>query len=417
MPQTFWHPKKLTHVEVLFDDSPRQQFVANMPTIGTETELFMRTSDMKDAGAVAQAIFQTDNFGDRISQEATAGLIEFMTAPHTSLGKLGQDHRDLLVRGANWAKANNLRILPISFEPLAFAAEPNWDRPFTRHQADEKYGQGMVRLVSTASLQINLRITDGNAMLYAHEGWRRALPLLIALTANSPFHQGLPTGTLAFRFVGRGVFINGGPLPEAIPLNMPWSEYLRRQIALTQIGDAYPIPCANNVSLRIKVERGCLELAALEVVGNLDEYLAICDLCRRVTFLLLVRYAEGRDIPDFLGATDDMALRTGMVEAVKKGRNGKTYTSELKPIPIQKALTAMIDWAATAPEDATHSWSKTQATLANILDHGAPAERLMRRFNQLHPDCPDRYRGCAECVQAVRTVCAELSNQFHAQFA
>lgn len=411
---TFWHSKKNCFVEIKVQDIPREEVPLQLPKIGTEIELFFRKMDMTDAGEEAQAIFFDTSLGPFIHQEASAGLVEFATNPYTSVRNLVLEHSFILKKGVQWAEKNNLRVLPISFEPLATSAIPNWSRPYTCHQAKDKYGYGVSRLVSAASLQVNLEITAGDALLYVHEGWKRLMPVVVALTAASPFHQGLFTGLLAFRQVGRGIFLNGGPLAEYIPPQMKWKEYIARQIAMASIGEMFPIPCAHNLSLRMKLERGCLEIATPDVVGNLETYTAFCDFCRRVTFMMLLSYKQNEELPSFLGAPDDMAIRTALCEAVKFGIRGKCFTSDLKITNLRDTLKLILDWANGAENDETWQWKDTRSILMNVAEGETPAEKMKRVFLKKHK-CKDPFRGCPKCYVAVCEVCEEVSRDFHNQ--
>lgn len=411
---TFWHSKKNCFVEIKVREIPREEVPLQLPKIGTEIELFFRKSDMTDAGEEAQAIFSDGPLSPFIHQEASAGLIEFATNPYIALKDLILEHSLILRRGAQWAEKNNLRVLPISFEPLATSAVPSWSRSYTCHQAEDKYGYGVSRLVSAASLQVNLEITAGDALLHVHEGWKRLMPLVVALTAASPFHQGLFTGLLAFRQVGRGIFLNGGPLAEYIPSQTRWKEYIARQIAMACIGEMFPIPCAHNLSLRMKLERGCLEIATPDVIGDLGTYAAFCDFCRRVTFMILLYYKQNKELPSFLGAPDDLAIRTALCEAVKFGMRGKCFTSDLKVTTLRDNLKLILDWTDDAEYDETWRWKDTRATLMNVAEGKTPAEQMKQMFLQKHK-CADPFRGCPKCREAVREVCEEVSSNFHNQ--
>ena len=55
------------------------------------------------------------------------------------------------------------------------------------------------------------------------------------------------------------------------------------------------------------------------------------------------------------------------------------------------------------------------AGLIDLIDHGAPAQRLLKQFYELHPTCSDPRPGCPSCRIAVIEVCRHLSAEFATQ--
>lgn len=416
MKTQFYDPKHKLVVELPLLDLPRNEFVPEMPTMGTEIELFFRNSNMAPAPEAA-AIHEDPAFKDKVSREAATSMIEFMTSPHATLEDLRADHAGLMKQAVAWATQRGMNILPLSCEPLQMTLPPNWAWEFMQTNLVPKYGRGPIKVFGVvASVQYNMGIGEGNALLYAHECWRRFMPALLAITTSSPFHGGLPTGLLSMRYLMKGLMFNGGHLPEAIDPSIGWKEYFRRKVALTELGKMFLVPWSHNLPIRLRPERGCLELAVPDLVADIDQYTALADFTRRMTFRMLQDYAEGRPIPTWLGNTDDLALHMTIAHAARDGRHGKMVDGDFQVQQIRDVVEQALRWAKEVPEDGTHDWALSEGTIVEILDHGTPAEGMMDAFHEVHPNCVDPDNGCDGCRSAVQDICAEVSKEFHAQF-
>jgi len=414
-PNRYWHPKQgwlTSHFKII----PREEYQPTIERLGTETELMFRKPYSFAEAPEAREIFKEDWEEKSISHEAAASVIELMTFPQPNVGALAQNQYVLMSKAVAWAEAHDLRILPVACEPLHYSMQPDWDWYYMKNLV-EKYGAGAQRICGmTGSVQLNLQIESGDAALFCHEGWTRAMPIMIALSASSPFHQGLPTGLLSFRTLVRGLYLNGGPVPEPIPAGTTWAEYHEMSKKLMKMQEVCKAPFDHNLPLRLRLDRGCLEVGIMDMIADHGQYRALIDLCRRLTWQMLVCYKEGRQLPAFLGTSYNRALRHNLKRSAMHGRNGTMHDANLDILSIRQAIESTITWAAQAPADPTQGWSETEKVLAHILENGNSAEQMMQSFRGYHPYCPDPMRGCPNCKDAVRSVCEEVSRLFHIQY-
>ena len=400
---------------------PREEYVVNpLATIGLEMELFVRNDELEPAGEAAKSLAdQTRRCLDDeycVGSELPIDMLEVRTRPHATLENLLMDLFSTLSVFTEEAEDEGLLILPVSVDPTAQLVTVDWSDKRVADFVLSKFGRGVALLSNVAALQVNIEVGDGNAALFIHAALRRIVPHLVALTANSPFYRGQPSGLLAMRPILKALLADGGLVAEDIR-EVEWHEYFEKRSRMCAIGSAMPNPWFNHMPLRLRPDRNmCIEVACLEVVPDVRMVVALSDFLRRLVTRIALAYKHQEPIPDdVFGPFQQLGLRKCMQEAVLKGRRGTFLNANLQPIPAWKAIEKLIQYAGEAEGDPAHAWSNSELILQEALDHGSPAERLMSRFNELH-HCPVTGYGCPDCIRAVKAVLEETAWQFHAQF-
>ncbi|MCR4328570.1 MAG: glutamate-cysteine ligase family protein [Patescibacteria group bacterium] len=425
---TQWvNPKTKRTIPLCGNVVPRSEF--RMPCeplkIGIELELLVRDKKMNSAGMRAQEVFTSDavSLDGKISVEALVDIVEVKTDPHAGIAQVVRDLQGTCDVLQNYFANEGCALLPISLAPLEVIGTPSFNHCFIKEIGVRKHGVGVCRLDGIASTQFNIDVGEGNALLYVHKAFRGIVPLLVSLTANSPFHGALNTHMLAMRANVRSMLLDsGGWMAENIH-ETDWAEYLERRARMCSIGAVMSAPWAHNGPLRLRPDKGmCLEISPCEVIPRFRGIGTMADFLRRVVLELLQCYISGEPLPEFFGASEDLAVQKNMQESVIRGRNGTFLNRSLEGVSTRYALEQLVEWVDSfsarkeANGDPSWQWSETVNALWDILENGTPAERMVAEFQRIH-DCPNRLDGCPACGDSIREVCREVAKDFAVQFS
>ena len=204
----------------------------------------------------------------QIKLEITQGMIELNSGIHTRVDELIQELGEL--RGALIKGAQRLNI-----DVAGGGAHPfqNWSEqritPSERfHYLHKTYGY-LAKTFTVFGQHIHIGVANGDDALYLAHGFSRYVPHFIALSAASPFYQGVDT---AFDS-SRSNVVRAFPLAGTVPVMTRWSEFEHYYDELLQLGiigsmkdfywDIRPKPEYGTVEIRVCDTPLTLELAAL----------------------------------------------------------------------------------------------------------------------------------------------------------
>jgi glutamate---cysteine ligase / carboxylate-amine ligase len=174
----------------------RAAFDAPAPlTIGLEEELMLLDPETLDL--LPRAADVVEPAGDpRFKLEMPAAQLELSLPPARSvpeaIAALATARRDLAVAAAPVGRLAAAGVHP-------FAAPLGVLNPGERYAATEaEYGDAARRQLVCA-LQVHVAVGGADRSLAVYNGLRAWLPLLAALAANAPFHEGRDTGMASIR--------------------------------------------------------------------------------------------------------------------------------------------------------------------------------------------------------------------------
>ncbi|MBF4615434.1 carboxylate-amine ligase [Curtobacterium sp. VKM Ac-1376] len=185
-----------------------------MRTMGVEEELLLidrstgvpvPVADGVLAGAMATRVPDRGGVVGEMQRE----MIEVITRPHSSLAALGGqvlDNRALVEQVANGFGAH---AAPLAASPTTVTPHVSDGARYRRMM--QRYGT-IPRHSLTCGLHVHVSIdspAEGVAVLDRIRTWT---PILIALSANSPFHAGNDTGHASFRSIAWNQWPSAGPM-------------------------------------------------------------------------------------------------------------------------------------------------------------------------------------------------------------
>ncbi|MGD8201926.1 carboxylate-amine ligase [Ornithinimicrobium sp. W1679] len=282
-----------------------------MRTVGVEEELLL--VDVRTGELVAAAEVVLRDADERITHEFLAQMIETLTRPHVAADDLRADllglRSEVAVRAAELgAVPAALSTSPLPFRPVVM--------PVERYgRIVQEYGV-LARQHLTCACHVHVEVADEDEGAAVLDGLRDRLPVLLALSAGSPFAAGEETGFASYRWQLMARWPTSGPPP---PVGS--AEGYRRVVdALLETG--------------VILDPGMLYLDARLSAHQPTVEVRVADVCPdvRVTVLLAVLVRAMVETAAEAGAgaaaaagapTDTALLRAATWQASRAGLTGR----------------------------------------------------------------------------------------------
>lgn len=338
-----------------------------VPTLGVEEEFFLvdpHTRFLVPAGpAVAERAAQ--EVGELVTKEFALCQVEGRTPPCRSAGELrGELER---VRGALVAAARAEGAeLCASGTAVMQEAGPVQVADHPRYQAGRAQYRSMLDDFAISALHVHVHLPDRELAVLTANHLRPWLPLLIALSANSPFDRGRDTGYASWRSVIRSRFPCLGPPPYAAS----WREHERLAVTIADT-EAMLDAATPFWDLRPNPRLPTLEVRAMDVLHDLDDTVAVAVLLRALTVTAASRARRGDPGPVWEGEV----LRAACWRAARDGWTGEGFdpvTGRYRPLAAlaEESLTLL----RPALEEAG-DLDEVAALFARLSDRGDGAVR------------------------------------------
>ena len=353
-----------------------------MRKIGVEEELMLVDPATGELAAVSskalrahQELVRQDRAStddeDRIDQEAFLQQIETATTPCTDL----RDLNDEIQRGRRAAgrAAREAGAAAVAVPTPVISAEDGRVTPKSRHQRIlDEYGEmSRSSLVCGMHVHVDVSEEDEAAVVRIMDGIRPWLPVLLAVSANSPYWHGRDTGFASWRSQVWGRWPSSGP---AEPFESP--EVYRETLAkMVEWGSAYDEGMLY-LDTRISDSFPTIEIRVADVCTETEDAVLVAALARA-----LVETASsdaGSGDPERTWRSD--LLRAASWRAARFG-TAKTLvdpvTWELAPArEVFERLRAHVEPALREAGD----WEWTAAAFDRLMSHGTGAARQRSAF-------------------------------------
>jgi carboxylate-amine ligase len=224
-------------------------------TVGIEEELMIVDPSSLDLANAIESILGEDPPSGQIQPELLESVLEIATAPCATVAEVGDELRSLRGLARDRARRTGLEIGSSGTHPFA-----RWEDQ--RVVSDDRY-RGLIRSLGFVARQelvfgmhVHVGMADPEEAIYVANALREHVPLLIALSANSPLWRGEPTGLMSSRVPIFRAFPRVG-LP---PVFDGWGDFVRRVEAMSDGGliedytylwyDVRPHPRLGTVEIR-----------------------------------------------------------------------------------------------------------------------------------------------------------------------
>lgn len=169
-------------------------------TVGIEEELMLIDADSLDLAQAIEPLLEVipEKFAAQVKPELMQAVLEIATTPCANVREAGEQLRVLRQVVIDAAEPQGLLIGAAATHPFALVADQKIvDRPRYRELVKELGYIALREIIFGTHVHVGIRGPD--RAIYVADGIRRYLPLLLALSANSPFWEGHRTGMMSSR--------------------------------------------------------------------------------------------------------------------------------------------------------------------------------------------------------------------------
>jgi carboxylate-amine ligase len=226
-------------------------------TVGVEEEFQLVDPSTRELAPAIEAVLDAAPEGsERMAPELFQDCVEMRSPVFSTVAELSRELPALRREVADPARKAGVGIAASGLHPLS---DPFAQRftPGERYRRMEEELGALARLQIIYALHVHVAVPDGEAAIAATNALVRHMPLLTALSANSPFWRGMDTGFHCARVKIRDASPRSG-LP---PTFRDWAEFEGYTEALVAMGnipdyswfwwDVRPHPRHGTVELRV----------------------------------------------------------------------------------------------------------------------------------------------------------------------
>jgi glutamate---cysteine ligase / carboxylate-amine ligase len=297
-------------------------------TIGIEEELMILDPDSCTLVNEVHALLDECADPEHIKPELLESVLEISTPPAADTREAGAELRRLRAKVCAAAERRGLRIASAGTHPFA-----KWEDqrvvPQDRYRELVDALRFVARQEIIFGLHVHVGIDDREKAIHVANGMRLHVPLLLALSANSPFWRGHPTGLASARMP----IFRGFPRVGVPPEYDGWKDFEDRIAFMTEAGviDDYTWMWYD---VRPHPNLGTVEIRAMDAQTRVEHTLGLAALVQAMVRELAEGFSAGDALPratdEVLDANRWLAARHGLDgELVDLPRTDRVATREL----------------------------------------------------------------------------------------
>jgi carboxylate-amine ligase len=241
-------------------------------TVGVEEEYMLLDPESFELAPAAERMLAAERegeFADRISPELFASLVEFHTPVCATIADVSDELRRLRRHAVLAARRQGLRLGSAGTHPFGlFETQRVMRRDRYRMLVDQL--QYAVRRELIYGMHVHVGVDDPDRAIHVVEALRPHLCELVALSANSPFWRGDPTGYASCRHL----IFSAVPRSGAPPVFASYAEYAGVIEQLVEAG------CLEDYTrtwwdVRPHPRFGTVEVRVMDAVTHVDDAVAL----------------------------------------------------------------------------------------------------------------------------------------------
>ena len=242
--------------------------------------------------------------------ETHGSALELATSPHETVAEAVAELAALRAQLASTVATLGLRAAVTGTHPTA-----RWEHievsPGARYRYLHASMRELARREPTFGLHVHVAVPDPEAAVRAYNAMRTHLPMLLALSGNSPYWQGRDSGLVSARTPAFQAFPRTG-IPRRFS---SWREYAETVDILLHSG-AIPEPTFLWWDVRLQPSYGTLEVRVLDAqtsVGDTAALAALVQCLVRLEALADPHDPGAGEAPEVLAENRFIASRDGML--------------------------------------------------------------------------------------------------------
>jgi carboxylate-amine ligase len=334
-------------------------------TIGIEEELQLVDARTHELSPVAVDIVAAVDAPASVGHEAYAGQIELRSG---ICADADEARRDLAAARAATAAAG-ATLMGVGLHPTdAWGDSPLVDKP--RYRAVGQAMRDVFGRTPESALHVHVGMPDPETAIAVFNGLRRHLPLLIGLSANSPWWFGRDSGLASARWA----LVRSYPGRGVPPTFADWSAY-QEHLALLASAGGPPDYTLIWWDIRLHPRLGTVEMRELDAQASLDDVAAIGALVQG----LARREAEApsRELPpaEAIAWSCFRAARDGLdAEILHEGRLmplREAAAATAAATGVEEIARILASGGGTARRRAAHARGGVPEMLADLVEETA----------------------------------------------
>ena len=239
--------------------------------------------------------------------ETHAAVVELATGIHVQVAVAVAELAALRSRLSRELREMGIAVASAGMHPLAAARE-------TRVSGSERYRmvadsmRSLANREPTLALHVHVGVPDPDDAVRLLNGLRPAVPVLLALSANSPFSRGRDTGFAS----ARTLIFQAFPRTGTARRFADYADYVRAVEPLIASG-GLPDPSFLWWDVRLQPALGTVEIRVMDAQSTLTDTAALIALVQSLARLVLEGEAIGEDVgPEVLAENRFLAARDGL---------------------------------------------------------------------------------------------------------
>jgi len=281
-------------------------------TLGIEEEFFIVDDDGRPTAGIDELVYGNDPpeiLEGRLDHELFKFVIETQTPTTDSLAEAHEALTDVRTALVEHANRHGFGIAAAGLHPAAKWRElPHAEKPRYRAQLDRiQYPQ---HRNTTAGVHVHVGVDDADKAVWIANELRWYLPIMLALSANSPYWNGFDTGLQSARAKIFEALPNTG-VPTAFEDFEAFQEFERTMVETGSINDRGELW----YDVRPHSEHGTVEIRTPDGQADPDRVFAFVEYTEALVEDLAARYDDGETGHDhrreFLDENKWRALRYG----------------------------------------------------------------------------------------------------------
>jgi carboxylate-amine ligase len=338
-------------------------------TVGVEEELLLVDPDTRLVSSRAaevlrgfhEAVPEPTTAADELDHELFRHQLETRTDPATDLADIATQLVAGRRRAGEAARAADLVLVASGVVPLS-DAEPRLTQDDRYEAMLGTFGE-VARTGGTCGMHVHVAVDcdeEGVAVIDAITPW---LPVVLAISANSPFYLGHETGYASWRAQVWSRWPSAGP-NEPFGSAAAYHDVSRRMIELGAARD----PGMLYFDARLSVEHPTVEVRVCDVCTDVEDPTLVAALVRG-----LVTAAADGDLPTPLRRVEE--LRAAQWRASRYGLGDRlVHPVERTLRPAREVLRALVDAVLPGLEDAGDV-ERVESGVERVLGGGGAARQ------------------------------------------
>jgi carboxylate-amine ligase len=344
-------------------------------TLGVEEEYMLLDGETYDLVQHIDTVLAAVSGSDleaRINPELMQSVLEITTPVCRTAGDALGELRRLRTYVGDVAREKGLRVGSAGTHPFSlFERQRITARDRYRALVDQM--QYIARRELIFGMHVHVGVDDPEKAIQVVNGLLAHVSSLLALSANSPFWRGEPTGLASMRQMIFAAFPRSGPPPR-------FRDYAEYAEVVGQLEKTGCIADYTHIwwDIRLHPRLGTVEIRICDGVTRVEEVAALAAYCQALVKLYCEQFERGEEIPSYhrVLTTENkwLAARYGLDAPVMDLATGKRNRIPVAQI-VRRTLRQIEPHARELGSD------RELEGIREILAKGNGAERQQRVFN------------------------------------